>query len=409
MIQLQEHDFYSTEQRDRYENLELIQWGRPMVEMPLGYYALYKIGAEWVDDKEAIIVTTKRKMESIDFLQMFVTCFSSNLALDAFSKIYTIETDKPAIYAPVLKGVVSPLIIFHFLGVVSRIKSLRKGYVHHSENLKKIKGRIRILKNERLNILTKRFDRIFCNFDEYSIDIPENRLIKKALAFSQRLLNSIGNEHASKSKINLMLSKSMLIFEQVSDLVEIKEVGQIRSHKLFSEYSEAIRLAKIILNHYDYSIRNISKEEGKVTPFVLDMSLLYEHYVYGLLNEAYNEKILYQFRGKTGIPDFLYSSDSFKAILDAKYIPKYDIKSLDKDVIWQLSGYSRDLRILKGLGFIDLTEESPIPNVPCVIIYPKESDKCTNLFLNKALEEVLISTENGLCQFYKIVISIPTL
>ena len=85
-----------------------------------------------------------------------------------------------------------------------------------------------------------------------------------------------------------------------------------------------MRLAKIILKHFDYSLSNVEATENRVTPFVLDMSLLYEHYVYGLLYEAYREKISYQYRGVTGLPDFLYKSKHFNSILDTKYIPKYE-------------------------------------------------------------------------------------
>ena len=46
---------------------------------PWGYYASYVIGAEWIDENEALVVTTKRGMEEIDFLAMFMTCFSSNM------------------------------------------------------------------------------------------------------------------------------------------------------------------------------------------------------------------------------------------------------------------------------------------------------------------------------------------
>ena len=55
---------------------------------PWGYYASYVIGAEWIDENEALVVTTKRGMEEIDFLAMFMTCFSSNLSADAFSQIH---------------------------------------------------------------------------------------------------------------------------------------------------------------------------------------------------------------------------------------------------------------------------------------------------------------------------------
>ena len=408
-ILIQEHERLSIEHNDRYDNLNLVRWDKPMEHDPWGYYASYVIGAEWIDDKEALVVTTKRGMEEIDFLTMFMTCFSSDLSVDSFAKIYNIDSEAPVIHAPSLKGVLSPLIVLHFIGVVSRIKSLKKGYVHYSENLKKVKGHIQVMKNERKNIASKRFDRVFCDFDEYTVDIPENRLIKKALLFSSQILRIITENHSIGNKAKLMLSKSLALFENVTDEVQIKEVSLIKGHKLFSEYNEAVRLAKLILRRYDYSISKTSSLDENVPPFTLNMSLLYEHYVYGLLNEAYGNKISYQFNGKTGFPDFLYCSTGFKAILDTKYIPKYESSSLDNNVIRQLSGYSRDISILHHLGYEDIDEESPIPNVPCVIIYPKEGRNVKNPFANKRLRDLCTTPVRKLARFYKVCVPLPVM
>lgn len=410
MIQLQEHALLPAgkEYNKRYNGLKLIKWSKSGDQVSWGYYASFKIGAEWIDEQESLVVTTKSKMERIDFVGMFMTCFSSDLALEAFSKIYSIDVDKPAIEAPALQSVASPLIVLHFLGVVSRIKELKKGYVHRSENIKKVKGRIKILKNERVNIATKRYDRVFCEYDEYSVDIPENRLIKKALLFSQCILQRLNAQSSAAAK--MLISQTLARFSCVSDEVEIRQVKQMHAHKLFTDYNEAIRLAKLILRMFDYNISKVDNMKGKVVPFWLDMSLLYEHYVYGLLHEAYPGKITYQFESKTGKPDFLYKSDDYRAILDAKYIPKYEDKSLDKNVIWQLSGYSRDLRILKHLGYKNIKEEmSEPPVVPCVIIYPEEEkNPGRNPFLGKSIGE-LCSHVSGLLLFYKICVPLPIL
>lgn len=409
-ILIQEHERLSIEHNDRYDNLNLVRWDKPMEHDPWGYYASYVIGAEWIDDKEALVVTTKRGMEEIDFLTMFMMCFSSDLSVESFAEIYNIDSEAPVIHAPSLKGVLSPLIVLHFLGVVSRIKSLKKGYVHYSENLKKVKGHIRVMKNERKNIASKRFDRVFCDFDEYTVDIPENRLIKKALLFSSQILRTITENHSIGNRCKMMLSKSLALFENVSAEVQIKEVSLIKGHKLFSEYNEAVRLAKLILRRYDYSISKTSSLDENVPPFTLDMSLLYEHYVYGLLNEAYGDKIKYQFKGKTGFPDFLYCSTGFKAILDTKYIPEYyKSSSLDNNVIRQLSGYSRDIPVLRRLGYEDIGEESPIPNVPCVIIYPKEGLDVKNPFANKRPRDLCTTPVRKLARFYKVCVPLPVM
>lgn len=408
-IVIQEHEQLSIEQNDRYERLSLVRWDKPMDNSPWGYYASYMIGAEWIDDKEALVVTTKKGMEKIDFLTMFMTCFTSDLSVEAFSEIYNIDCEVPTIHAPSLKGVLSPLIVLHFLGVVSRIRSLKKGYVHYRENLKKVKGHIQVMKNERKNIAVKRFDRVFCDYDEYTANIPENRLIKKALLFSKQILMHIIEKHQSGTKAKIMLSRALAMFENVSEDVQTRDVRQIKGNKLFSEYNEAIRLAKLILQQYDYSISKVSMEEENISPFTLDMSLLYEHYVYGLLREAYGKRISYQYKGETGYPDFLYCSSGFRAILDTKYIPKYEAALLDNYVIRQLSGYSRDLPILKKLGYKDIDEESPVPNVPCIIIYPKDGDDVKNPFKNSELKDLCEKPVRKLARFYKICIPLPVM
>lgn len=70
MIQLQEHEQLYTnnlpvEKSERYDDLQLIQWGKPMENSAWGYYASFKIGAEWIDKQEALVVTVKRGMEKI--------------------------------------------------------------------------------------------------------------------------------------------------------------------------------------------------------------------------------------------------------------------------------------------------------------------------------------------------------
>lgn len=406
-ILIQEHEQLCIGQNKRFENLRLVRWDKPMENAPWGYYASYVIGAEWIDEKEALVVTTKKGMEKIDFLTMFMTCFTSDLSVESYAQIYDIDTEAPSIYAPSLKSVLSPLVVLHFLGVVSRIKNLKKGYFHYCENLKKVKGHIKVMKNERKNVIAKRYDRIFCDYDEYTVDIPENRLIKKALLVSKYILRPIIDHHNSSSKVKNILLNAFAKFENVSDKVLVKEVAQIKDHKLFSEYSEAIRLAKLILQRFDNDISKPSTEDEYVTPFVLDMALLYEHYVYGLLYEAYGTKISYQFKGVSGFPDFLYCTNGFKAVLDTKYIPKYENQKIDKNVIWQLSGYSRDLKILRHLGFEEINEESPLPDVPCIIIYPKEGNGTKNPFLMNKLQDLCSSPVRNLVRFYKICVPLP--
>ena len=169
------------------------------------------------------------------------------------------------------------------------------------------------------------------------------------------------------------LNGCLAAFAEVDDRVELWEVRRSKRNKLYREYEEAVKLAKMILRRYDNSIDRASAEEHAIPAFWIDMSLLYEHYVLGALRKAYGSKILYQANVTTGKPDFLYVDEERPLILDTKYKPKYDAGRFDVEDIRQLAGYARDCKVLKKLGIQD-AEEQDSAVVPCVIIYPETRD-----------------------------------
>ena len=366
-----------------------------------GYYASYVIGAQWFDAAKTmpLVVTTKHGCDRIDFLKMFSVCFNSGIEAKEFSKIYAVDMDAPRIKAPELKSVLSPLIVAHFLSIVKDIvkRGLKKDYVQREENLKKVRGRIDISRNERMNILKKRYDKVFCRYQEYSEDTLENRLIKKALLFSQQVLLVAG---MSDSLLSLQhtIHECLSAFSNVSDQIEVWEVKAIKHHKIFREYDDAVKLAQMILHRYDYSITNITTAEEEYCPiFWIDMAMLYEHYVLGLLREAYGSKIHYQLHGYTGYPDFVCYSPML--VMDTKYIPRFGSGNIDAYIARQLSGYCRDKRIFST---------KPETNVPCVVIYPKEGEP-ENPFKNKRLEDFLIIEDRCLWNFHRVAVPLPTL
>ena len=99
-------------------------------------------------------------------------------------------------------------------------------------------------------------------------------------------------------------------------------------------------------------------------------------------------------------------------IIDAKYKTWYSFSDNQKgnpiEDIRQLSGYARDLKIIKQMNVSD--PEKYIP--PCIIIYPN-SDGCEN-FQGKTLKELSDknSSNNPLSHFvnfYKVGVKLPTL
>ena len=366
-----------------------------------GYYTTYVIGAQWFDEHEPLVVTPKAGCSKIDFLQLFSRCLQAGFELEAFSEIYGIDMEQPRIKAPELQSVLSPLIVVHFLSVVRAIVQggLKKDYIQREENLKKVKGHISVLRHERTNVLRKRPDKVFCRYQEYSVDIPENRLLKKALNFVRQLLQTFPHSE-SRSSLEHTLNQCLSAFAHVSDEIEVWELKHLKHQKLFRTYSEAIRLAQLILRRYDYSLTNIQSSEEDCPVFWLDMPLLYEHYVLGLLREAYEDQILYQAEGSTGYPDFICLDP--RLVIDTKYIPSLGSKSkISSDIIRQLAGYARDRKLFKD----PITEP-----IPCLVIYPEEGAE-RNPFRDKPLRKLLqeIKEEKSAWGFYRLAVPLPTL
>ena len=296
---------------------------------------------------------------------------------DGLGKIYDIDFAVPPIRDATLRNLLTPLLVVHFVGIVRRIvnRGLKRDYVQQEGDLSRVRGRIGFLQNCRRNIIVGRSDRVFCRHSELSVNTCENRLIKRALLFAERIVGRmLDQEQRSAVMLQGRLNSCLAAFAEVDDRVELWEVRLCKRNKLYREYEEAVKLAKMILRRYDNSIDRASAEDHAIPAFWIDMSLLYEHYVLGALRKAYGPKILYQANVTTGKPDFLYVDEERPLILDTKYKPRYGAETFDVgdvlDDIRQLAGYARDRKVIKRLG-IQETVEQDSAVVTCVIIFPE--------------------------------------
>ena len=390
----------------------------------------YYIGAAWLTEdnsteyKNAVVVNPKQISNEVetDFIEMYVRALQFAPSSEYFSKCYGIDLDQPAIECKTLNEQLTPLLIVHYLAVLKKIIShgLKKDYVIREENLRsKVRGRIMLQKNLQKNIFVQRQDRVFCRFQEYTVDTIENRLLKKALVFSDRFFNSLTSKSSSLNDLKRIISQAENAFVQVSDDIEVSQIKVLKRNKLFKEYSEAIRLAKMILRRFDYSITKTEMEQKSVPPFWIDMSRLYEIYVYSKLYEAYGDKILFQVEGWGGTAADFVKTDE-KIILDAKYKTHYqDTNSPLLPDIREMSGYARDEKILKAMG-INEKEEKIVPVIPCVIIYPGTEDTSffnnnhepvpvMDLVKNRDLVKNKKCKISGFKEFYKLCIKLPAI
>ncbi len=401
LLEIQEHNTLNDEQISCLSNYEVSlpnsndnpKYLGLSSSWSVGYY----IGAKWlIENKIAIIVNPK--VNNLDYLKMFMYCFNNPITSNEISKIYKIDFDGLPIKIPSNTFELTPLLIIHFLNLVKKIvkKGLRRNYIWVQDNLNsKVKGKILINKNIKKNTIKLRPDRNYCKYQEYSKNCLENKLIKKTLDFVFAYLKS----HYTKNKelLNLFYF-NYTAFIDISNDIDISEVRNIKTNSLYKEYNETIKIAKVILKQFDYSIQNVEKENTEYPPFHIDMSLLFALFVYSKLSDKYGKDILFQYHGKYGNIDFLNVND--KIIIDTKYKTYYNEKltgqtqwkrdSIAKD-IRQLSGYSRDTKVLEKLNF-NLDDNLSV--LDCVIIYPDQNSEKTDI-------DDLIHNSENISEFYK--------
>ena len=196
---IQEHDrlpecFRPDCWTDAFRNKNLFKWAVSSEGRRGEYSAYYRIGAEWVDDERALVVAPKVGMEEIDWPAMLMRCFDTEEGCaDGLGKIYDIDFAVPPIRDATLQNILTPLLVVHFVGIVRRIvnRGLKRDYVQQEGNLSRVRGRIGFLQNFRRNIIVGRADLVFCRYSELSVNTCENRLIKRALLFAERIVGKM--------------------------------------------------------------------------------------------------------------------------------------------------------------------------------------------------------------------------
>lgn len=355
----------------------------------------YFIGAFWLNDNKnkeehyTKSVIIKPKIENIDFMKMFSKCFEYSTIIKDFNKIYNIGFDEEPINHKDNKLIndLDILIAFHFLRMleVELHNGLKKNFIRREENLQsKIKGKIQFSKHINKNIIRGREDKIYCSYLDYDINCLENRILKRALKICLSKIQNIKNS---------LYFYCISFFNEVSDELSYSELNHIKINPLYKRYKLLIELAIKIIKLKRYKD---SCNENEAPPFWIDMSLLFEKYVYALmLDNIESKNILYQKQYMHGNfkPDFIIKG-KYNYIADTKYKIKYQNNKINKDDFRQLSGYSRVSKIVNEFK----KTEKYIPK--CLIIFPNNESDSKISFKDKYKIK-------GLVRFYKLGIKLP--
>ncbi|WP_107691243.1 McrC family protein [Campylobacter concisus] len=242
-----------------------------------------------------------------------------------------------------LKSLNLPLLeifILMFLDEVSKLIKIgiKSDYVELEDNLKFLKGKLKISEQIRKNIIHK--ERFYICYQEFSIDMAENRLIKSALEFLYK--------RSKSSKNQRLIREYLFIFDEISSSSDINaDFNRLKLNRQTKHYEQALLWSKIFLQN-----KSFSPYRGNDVAFALlfDINTLFESYVGNFIKKKLSSAIL-QHKGKYLIEeprrDFGLKPDIFLKYKNQNYIAdtKWKIVKSKDDIsqadLYQLYVYGK--------------------------------------------------------------------
>ena len=268
-----------------------------------------------------------------------------------------------------LQPLLTPFLLAQFLAVVKRIvkKGLKLAYYTKTENLSnRIKGKILVGEQVKRNIVKNRVLNTVCQFQEFGVDTEVNQFLKFVLSQVGVHLDEFLNSLDIYKNLMEHLNYCKGGFQQVKHK-SFSKSNYKESNPFFKDYNLAIKLGNQILSIKDYNIsKSIQKGTIKHPPFWIDMSKLFELYVFKKLKDRFpiegNVKYHEEHSGQE--LDFIINTENIKAVVDAKYKPRYKSGNPLLDDARQLAGYTRLNSVYKELSI----DNDVI--IPTYFIYP---------------------------------------
>lgn len=353
-----------------------------------GYY----IGVDWIGETNIPIYVEPKVNEAVtevDYLSMLFEALEEPKNFEHLNNLYTIDFDAPLLEIEQYQDKLTPLLLLEFLQIVKQIvrKGLKKSYYKVTKNLNaKVKGKILINATVKQNHSKQKMLYNVCQYEEFGYNSVENRILKKALLFTQSALGNI----KTNSKVNLkdIFNYISPAFQNIDANIDIKVLKNGKPNPMFKEYTQALKLAKLILKKYGYNISKTTANKIKTPPFWIDMTKLFELYVFKKLRNIFpnTNEVIYQKETHGLALDYLLNSNSPKVqmVIDAKYKPHYENGNIGLDDARQISGYARLKSIYDALK-IEKEDRNKI--IDCLVIYSSQNEDSFELNFNNKVED----------------------
>lgn len=372
---------------------------------PYRFETSYFVGVDWIVENELPIYVRPKLDDDtleVNYVKMLFDVLKEPENYHHLDQLCEINFEKPSIAIDQKQDLLTPLLLIQYINILKKIvqKGLKKSYYNVTGNLNsKVKGKILINETIKKNHFNNKMLYTYCQYSEFGINSIENKVLKKALVFSIAAMQNL--KGIDTSRLNGLLNYIQPAFINIESEVNIEDLKAIKPNKLYKEYEQALKFAKHILKRYGYNISTANSTVVKTPPFWIDMSKLFELYVYSKLKERFTKhnEVTYHKKFNYLEPDFIIKSKDglTKMVVDAKYKPQYQNGNINTEDIRQISGYARLNKVYEFLEF----ENDKV--IDCLVIYSnQDANRIDFKGDNFSLEE-----EKEYNRFYKIGIQLP--
>ena len=227
-------------------------------------------------------------------------------------------------------------------------KGLKSSYIINQSNSSYIKCKILVKENIKENYIHK--ERVFCEYDEYQLNRPENKIIKATLLKLQKL----STNNTNIKNINQLLIYFSLVDEAKNYNADFAKITIDRSNK---DYELLMDWSKIFLKNKSF-ITFSGASNSKSLLFQMDklfeayIAKLLKRYVRNKMHQDWNIKAqssklkLFESPDKFMLkPDIIIENEKNRVILDTKWKILKDSKEINYNIsqsdMYQMYAYSK--------------------------------------------------------------------
>ncbi len=243
-------------------------------------------------------------------------------------------------------------------------RGIKKSYVRKSENLNNYKGKLKFSQHIKHNITSK--NKFFVEYSEFSLDIPENRILKSAALY---LIKKTTEEENKKA-----LRRLLIELNDISPCTNLdKDLQEKQINRLHEYYSRPLQYAEFFLRHDNFMPR---KGRATLPALLFPLNKMFEDYIESLVKQS---DVDYRTQYSKHNLIFTKEKELFNTQMDFVITSKDKSRKLILDAKWKelnindekLGISQADLYQLHNYASIIRSKESK--NVSIALLYPQTS------------------------------------